>query len=146
MVMNKLIESGLKPVSPIGDIFVLYCSHCLQQVSSACISGGRGPSLSTSLMSHSHDLRSRKRRLFEWSPFCMHVLDSNNYDVFRKRIIPFEAVNQKNNYSHSINGQFTAKKLHFHCSYHVLTSYVCYQSTDARQNEIYLLSKTLLST
>ena len=27
------------------------------------------------------------------------------------------------------------------CSYHVLTSSVRYQSTDARQNEIYLLSK-----
>ena len=30
MVMNKLIEPELKPVSPSRDIFVLYCSHCLQ--------------------------------------------------------------------------------------------------------------------
>ena len=35
--------------------YLLYCFHCLQQ--SACISGGRGPRLSTSLTSHSHDLR-----------------------------------------------------------------------------------------
>ena len=31
MVMNKLIEPELKPVPPRGDIFVLYCCHCLQQ-------------------------------------------------------------------------------------------------------------------
>ena len=43
--MNKIC-------SPRGDIFVLYCSHCLQQerpnqnpLSPACISGGRGLSL-----------------------------------------------------------------------------------------------------
>ena len=61
-----------------GDIFVLY-SHCLQQLSCVYISWGRGPSLSTSLMSHtwSHDLRSRNRSLFEWWTFCRHVLDSN---------------------------------------------------------------------
>ena len=30
MVMNKLIEPELKPVPPRRDIFVLFCSHCLQ--------------------------------------------------------------------------------------------------------------------
>ena len=57
MVINKLIEPELKPVPPRGDIFVLYCSHCLQKngsirLSSACISGGRRPSLSPSLTWH----------------------------------------------------------------------------------------------
>ena len=58
MVMTELIEPGLKPdlslSPPRGYIFVLYCSHCLHR--SACIEGGRGPTLSTSLTSHSRDL------------------------------------------------------------------------------------------
>ena len=32
------------------------------------------------------------------------------------------------------------------CSYHVLTSSVRYQSTDARQNEIYLLNVDIVTT
>ena len=56
---------------------MLYCSHCLQQ-SSAFLSEGRGPSLSTSLTSHSHDLRSRKKASFtELWPYCVNVLDPN---------------------------------------------------------------------
>ena len=74
MVMNKLIEPGLKSVPSRGDIFVFYCSHCLQQ-SSAFISGGRGPSLSTSLTSHSHGLRSGKKTIL-W-PYYANVLDPN---------------------------------------------------------------------
>ena len=56
---NKLIEPELKPDPLRGDIFVFHLSHYFQQLSFACISGGRGPSLSTSLTSHSHDLRPR---------------------------------------------------------------------------------------
>ena len=32
------------------------------------------------------------------------------------------------------------------CSHHVLTSSVCYQSTDARQNGIYLLSNQMVTS
>ena len=57
-------------------MFLLYCSDCLEQerlnqnpCSSVCISGGRGTSLSTSLTSHNHDLRPRKKASSkEWWP------------------------------------------------------------------------------
>ena len=38
-------------------------------------------------------------------------------------------------------GQLAAARSVLLCSYHVLTSSVRYQSTDARQNEIYLLNR-----
>ena len=91
-VMYTLIEPGLKPAPPPpprGDIFVLYCSHCLQQ--SSAFSSGRegGTSLSTRLTSHSHG--SFKILTFLYTCFRF------KYDVFRKTIISFEAVNRKNN-------------------------------------------------
>ena len=104
MVMNKLIEPELKPVPPRGDIFVLYCSHCLQQerlnrkrFSSVSISGGRGPSLSTSLTSHRHDLRPRKKASFKMVAI-LYTCFRFKYTVFINKIIPFEAANRNNNF------------------------------------------------
>ena len=60
-----------QPVHPRGDIFVLYCSHCLQQSSAFSLGreGGRNePFYSSSLGS---------RLLSKYWPFCIHVLDSN---------------------------------------------------------------------
>ena len=61
MVMNKLIEPGLKPV-PLEGIFLCSIVLIVFKQSSAFISGGRGLSLSTSLTSHGHDLRSGKKQ------------------------------------------------------------------------------------
>ena len=71
---------------------MLYCSHC------SAFSSGRegGPSLSTRLTSHSHDVRSRL--LSNYWPFCIHVLDSNMTFSERKIVIYFEAVNRKNKF------------------------------------------------
>ena len=95
--MNTLIEPGLKPVPPRGDIFVLYCSHCFQQ-SSACISGGRGPRLYTGVTLHSHGPRKKARfKLVAILYTCFR----SKYDVFST--VQVVAI-----------GQFTAKKLRSH--------------------------------
>ena len=65
------------------DVFLLYCSHCLQQSSTFSLGREGGTSLSTRLTSHSHDVRSSL--LSKYWPFCIYFLDSK-YCVFTDRL------------------------------------------------------------
>ena len=106
MVMNKLIEPALNlyPPHPRGNIFcfivlIVFDKKRLNRnpLSFVCISGGRGPSLSTSLTSQSHDLRPRKKASFKMVAILCKCF-SSKYAIFRKNIIPFKVVNRKNNF------------------------------------------------
>ena len=92
------------------ELFSLSSTRTAQSdpLSSACISGGRGPSLSISPTSHSHVLRPRKKASFNLVAI-LYTCFRFKYAIFRKKIIRFEAVKRKNNF-YKI-GQFTAKKL-----------------------------------
>ena len=95
--MNKLLEPELKSVPPRGDIFVLYCSHCLKHYLLPVYREG-GDRVFLPVWRQIAMIWGQELKKAFWMVAILYACFRFKYDVFRKKIIPFEAVNRKNNF------------------------------------------------